>query len=93
MFAGPDGDIQHSTLPGKRLKGCLSAAGLAPVRWHALRRMFACVLLDQGVPLHRIRDLLGHAHVQVTEHYAYTMADALARDMGALETALGRTLG
>lgn len=89
VFAGRTGGILPSGRCGDRLRTCLARAGLAPIRWHALRRMFAAVLLDQGVPLHRIRDLLGHTHVQITEHYAYTMADSLMADMAVVDAALG----
>jgi len=88
VFAGPLGGVQSQVWAGRRLRRCVTDAGLPQVRWHALRRMFAAVLLDQGVPLHRIRDLLGHAHVAVTEHYAYVMEDALVADVKAIDRAL-----
>lgn len=88
VFARENGQVQSVVAAGRRLRACTDRAGLPPLRWHALRRMFAALLLDQGVPLHRIRDLLGHSHVAVTEHYAYTMPEALARDLGAIDRAL-----
>jgi len=51
--------------------------------------LFAAVLQDQGVPLERIRDLVGHSQIMVIEGYDYTMPDSLKRDMGAVHDALG----
>jgi integrase len=87
VFANRTGGVICTTTITDRLRRAVAAAGLPPIRWHALRRCFAALLLDQGVPLHRIRDLLGHSAVQVTEQYAYTIPDEA--DMGAVDRALG----
>lgn len=76
VFPGPDGGIRNGPAVTHNFQLRLRAAGLAPIRWHALRRAFAAILQDQGVPLNVIRDLLGHSQLSVTEHYAYTMPGA-----------------
>lgn len=89
VFASPVGGIRNGTALTRNFKAHLERRGIEPIRWHALRRVFAAVLQDQGVPLERIRDLMGHSEIKVTEGYAYTMPDSLKRDMGAVDDALG----
>ena len=47
--------------------------------------MFAVLLQDHGLPLERIRDLMGHSELRVTESYAYVMPESLLQDMGAMD--------
>jgi len=89
VFANPSGGIRDGTAVTKNFQARLKRAGLPPVRWHALRRVFAALLQDQGVPLERIRDLMGHSQLSVTEHYAYTMPDSLHAAMGKIDDAFG----
>jgi site-specific recombinase XerD len=37
---------------------------------HGLRHSYASYLMDQGVPIHHIRRMLGHSSIAVTERYA-----------------------
>ena len=50
-------------------------AGLRCVGWHALRRTFASHLVMRGVPLRAIQELLGHATIDMTMHYAHLAPD------------------
>lgn len=94
VFAGPAGGIRDRGAVRRVFQERLAAAGLPRIRWHALRRVFAALLQDQGVPLERIRDLLGHSELRVTEGYAYTMPGRLAEDVRAIDLALnGRVAG
>lgn len=52
------------------------------VHYHGLRHTYASYLLDQGVPMHIIKTMLGHASVVITEHYADHIGNAAA--MGAV---------
>ncbi len=88
VFAGRVGGLRSGTAMTHNFRETLLRRGIEPVRWHALRRVFAAVLLDQGVSLPHIRDLLGHSQIQVTEHYAYTMPGALRDAIDAVDRAL-----
>src|SRR5205085_1318826 len=39
------------------------------LRWHDLRHEYASRLVEHGVPLAQVRDLLGHASIMTTERY------------------------
>lgn len=85
VFANPVGGLRCGSAVTNNFKLHLSRHGLAPIRWHALRRVFAAVLQDQGVSLVRVRDLMGHSELRVTEGYAYTMPESLLQAMGTVD--------
>lgn len=66
VFTRPDGfPIDGATLT-RHFTALLHRAGLRPIRFHDLRHSAATLLLEQGVELVVIKELLGHAHIGVT---------------------------
>ncbi len=65
-------------------------AGITGLRFHDLRREFACRLLESGAESHDVRDFLGHANITTTSRYLAStpvrLARALARMEGAIRT-------
>ncbi|MET9066460.1 tyrosine-type recombinase/integrase [Streptosporangium sandarakinum] len=64
-------------------------ARLRRIRFHGLRRSTATLLLEQGVDLMVIKEILGHAHIAITaDVYAHVrpclQRDAIERVSGAL---------
>jgi integrase/recombinase XerC len=53
------------------LRRCCEAAGLPRINAHALRHTAASLAIEGGMPLHRVRDLLGHSSVLVTSRYLH----------------------
>jgi site-specific recombinase XerC len=96
---GPDGDnlpddayvfgtetgeqIARKTLCERWRTAC-DAAGVVNLHLHDLRAEFGSRLADAGVPLHLIRDSLGHSNVQITSTYLRTRVDSLEGAFDAL---------
>lgn len=49
------------------------AAGMDHVHFHDLRHSCATILLQLGVELHVVREILGHTSIKTTERYAHVM--------------------
>ena len=62
------------------------AAGLTDFRWHDLRHEYASRLVEKGVPLSQVRDLLGHASIVTTERYDNQRPEALQEAAKLLDT-------
>lgn len=83
------GEISPFT-DARRWKALLERAGVEHVPLHGARGTGATLLLEMGVPLRYISDILGHANIKVTAN-AYTRSDE-DRRAAAMEL-LGRRLG
>lgn len=55
-----------------------NACGLRHIRWHDLRHTCASWLVQAGVPLHTVSELLGHTSMAMTRRYAHLSPDHLA---------------
>lgn len=55
-----------------------SVAQLNDVRIHDLRHTFASLLINKGVSIYEVQQLLGHSSVQMTQRYAHLTANTLA---------------
>lgn len=47
-------------------------AGIEGVTWHTLRHTFASRLVDRGVDIVTVKELLGHSSITVTMRYTHT---------------------
>ncbi len=90
VFTRPDGHpIEPATLT-RHFNALLRRAHLRQIRSHYLRHSTATLLLEQGVELVVIKELLGHAHIGVT---ATVYAHVRLRLQRQAIDLLGRTLG
>src|SRR5881227_4209506 len=55
------------------------------LHWHDLRHEYASRLVERGVPLAQVRDLLGHASILTTERYDNQKLEALQAAAERLE--------
>ncbi|MFJ1645441.1 replication initiator [Streptomyces sp. NPDC088258] len=90
VFSTPaEGPIDPANL-NRSFRALLDRAGLRRIRFHDLRHSTATLLLEQGVELVVIKELLGHAHIGVTATVYAHVRLRLQRDaIDTLSTALG----
>lgn len=73
----------------RALKVAAERAGLANVGLHTLRHSAATVMIENGVPLKVVSQILGHFSVSITgDIYAHVSPDVSAQAMDALGAAL-----
>ena len=85
IFAGPKGEQMQSlkTAWGKIAK----AAALDGFTFHDLRHSFASKLVQAGVDLNTVRELLGHADIKMTLRYAHLAPEHKAAAVAKLARA------
>jgi site-specific recombinase XerD len=66
VFTTPTGRPLDPANLTRRFRSFLDRAGLRRICFHDLRHSTATLLLEQGVDLVVIKELLGHAHIGVT---------------------------
>jgi integrase len=89
VFNSEDGAPLHRTTITKQFQAHLRHAGLRPLRLHDLRHTYGSLLMNEGVPLKTISDVLGHASIEVTADIYLHSLDVQVRDTARLvESAL-----
>jgi integron integrase len=69
----------HEDGLSKHLKAAVRRAGISKrVTMHVLRHSFATHQLERGVPLHKLRDALGHNDISTTEIYLHVLPREVA---------------
>lgn len=64
-------------------------AGLGDLRLHDLRHSFASFLVNQGVSLYVVQNLLGHSQVRMTQRYAHLAPQTLLDAVEVAAAAIG----
>jgi site-specific recombinase XerD len=64
---------------------CQQAFRRINLHWHDLRHEYASRLVEKGVPLAQVRDLLGHASITTTERYDNQKLESLQAAVLKLE--------
>ena len=68
MFPGKVGELDNIR---KSWKTLINVAGIQNFRWHDLRHTFASKLVQSGVDLNTVRELMGHQSISMTLRYAH----------------------
>jgi integrase len=71
--------------PWRRIK---RSAGLPGLRLHDLRHSFASFLVNGGVSLYVVQQLLGHLNYRTTQRYAHVLPEALTKAVASLDAHL-----
>jgi site-specific recombinase XerD len=64
-------------------------AGLKEVRMHDLRHSFASAMVNMGMTLYDVKEMLGHANIKTTERYAHLSRERLRTAAASVETFYG----
>jgi len=64
-------------------------AGLPHVRLHDLRHSFASALVNEGVPLFDVQELLGHTSIKTTQRYAHLSKERLRASVRQIDQVYG----
>jgi len=79
-------DPQHVT---QNIKTLCDRAGVRQIRFHDLRHTCATLLIETGVPLITVKELLGHANIAITANiYTHTRLPHQAEALKQLDTQL-----
>lgn len=87
VFENPDfsGHISERTLQKVFKNACEKASFTKDVSFHALRHSFATHLLESGVDLRYIQELLGHKNSKTTEIYTHVSNQSLTQIKNPLD--------
>ena len=87
VFCKENGERYTGNYISKRFKNACKAAGLDDsIHFHSLRHSFASNLVQQGVPLYTIKELLGHTSISTTEIYSHLNMETLREAVGRLDS-------
>jgi len=79
VFTGKKGRLS-STQIHRRFKAWSERCGISPkISFHSLRHGYATKLLDEGVAISTVRDLLGHSNISITSTYLHFTEKAKER--------------
>lgn len=95
LFCKDNGKRFTGDYISKRFKLACKTAGADPsIHFHSLRHSFASNLVQKGVPLYTIKELLGHSSISTTEIYSHLNMDSLREAISKLDasTSLGTGL-
>jgi integrase len=91
VFVNPEGDARRAGKPFTTVKKAwatvVKRAQLDDFTFHDLRHDFASRLVQAGVNLYEVRDLLGHSSITLTERYAHLAPHQKRAAVAVLEAA------
>jgi len=74
LFISPSSGKQLTTIKTAFNAAC-RRAGITGLRFHDLRHSFATRLVEKGVDLITVKELLGHSSVKITERYTHSYGE------------------
>jgi integrase len=82
---------QHRSTLGKAISAAVKVwGGNQRVTVHSLRHSFATALLMNGMPIHELKELLGHASIETTQIYAHCLPRLTMRRGSPLDAAASK---
>lgn len=77
VFCDAEGKPYSSHKVSMAFKRACSRAGVEDLRFHDLRHDFASLLVQSGVSLYKVQQLLGHKDQRMTQRYAHLLPENL----------------
>lgn len=94
LFCKDDGKRFTGDYISKRFKlACKTVGADQAIHFHSLRHSFASNLVQKGVPLYTIKELLGHSSISTTEIYSHLNMDSLREAIKKLDTSVPLSAG
>lgn len=85
VFGKINGMAYTTDAVSKAFKNATRKAGMdEEIHFHSLRHSFASNLVQKGVPLYSVKELLGHSSIQMTEIYSHLKLNDLRDAIGKL---------
>ena len=78
VFGNETGEVCSKDWVCAQWRRTLKRANITGLHLHDLRAEAGSQLLEAGVPLHHVRDALGHSNVTMTSTYLRSRTDALS---------------
>lgn len=85
LFSGRSNKISERNIQ-KIISTAAKKAGLQNIHTHTLRHSFATHLLEQGVDIRKIQELLGHSNLSTTQIYTHVSTEELKKIKSPIES-------
>ncbi len=92
VFTTSFGKKFHDESVGKQFKKAVRAAKLNDkIHFHTLRHSFASILVQNGVSIYVVKELLGHEDIKTTEIYAHLQNESLVKAVTVFDQKILKT--
>jgi site-specific recombinase XerD len=85
VFPGQDGKKQSRHKVSSAFKSACKRAGIKDFHFHDLRHDFGSNLVQSGISIYSVKELMGHKDVKMTERYSHLSQEKLRKDISVLD--------